>query len=159
MAYPLCGILVTAIFGNQLPQYFSMAIPGSSQDTCPATLQWVVGRRVGVKHMETLKRIHKYNLENVCMLEHACTDFHKLRTYICYNRDFRDHSQLYIPRSPCAGSHCALSPAPAQPPASHGYKPAGSSPGHPTDIWRVSAAMCQVLQTNYPYSSSVYCIV
>ena len=30
LAYPLCGILVTTIFGNQLPQYFSMAIPGSS---------------------------------------------------------------------------------------------------------------------------------
>ena len=123
MAYPLCGILVTTIFGNQLPQYFSMAIPGSSQDTCPATLQWVECRTMGVKHKEALKRIHKYNLENVCMLQHACTDYHKL----C-------HSQLYIPRSPCAGSRCALSPAPAQPPASHGYKPAGSSPGHPTDI-------------------------
>ena len=41
LAYRLCGILVTAIFGNELPQYISMAIPGGSQDTRPATLQWV----------------------------------------------------------------------------------------------------------------------
>ena len=44
LAYPLCGILVTAIFSNELPQYISMAIPGGSQDTRPATLQWVVCR-------------------------------------------------------------------------------------------------------------------
>ena len=72
----------------------------------------------------------------------------ELKLYVA--REVSAHSivRAKVPRSPCAGSRYALSPAPAQPPASHGYKPAGSSPGHPTDIRRVRAAMCQVLQTN-----------
>ena len=46
MAYLIYGMLVTAIFANQLSQYFSMAIPGSSQDTRPAILQGAVYRTV-----------------------------------------------------------------------------------------------------------------
>ena len=89
----------------------------------------------------------------------ALRPLRELRLYVA--REVSAHPIVHtkVPHSPCAGSRCALSPAPAQPPASHGYKPAGSSPGHPTDIRRVCAAMCWVLQTNYPYSSRVYYIV
>ena len=124
--YPLYGILVTAIFGNQLPQYVTMAIPGSSHDTRPATLHGVRCRRV---RSEQEKGIAQDAIDGWRQTRHEDIEI-RLLWSISASRNLR---QPHIPHWQRVGSLCASSPAPALPPASRGNMPAESSPGHP--IW------------------------